>query len=264
MKAIADKKKGPFTKPVFFQIKSNVCGSPALGKIDLLKPFNRPQNSTMEHAIPVSTLNTLEGMNQTDFWDQVNFLPRSMQMANHGRLMTPQDMRAKSKDRRPTGPKTRAPRISSSYFENVWQSPRALPSNVPPVSPTSPRIQEPEKYAYEVLGSMTNVEPFLVVRDTINAMKAKIEDCKAPMAQDKFEKRVKAALTGGDKKLDISEEEAIQHFMAPLREVSILKSFARGLILISHRLWLYSSICSTTWWPHSWQTRSLECPKKWG
>lgn len=139
---------------------------------------------------------------------QLSILGRFITTANTGRL--PRRAFA-ARGSLPDGPRTRARPISDAFWRNVWNNAHGLPAGLPPVSPTSPDLRKPWDRVFECFGSTTNPSHFVLLRDAVNTMKGSIELFKSPMEERKFRSKVRRAVAG--------DEEAIQEFMAPLREV---------------------------------------------
>ena len=104
----------------------------------------------------------------------------------------------------PAGDPTRTAAIADDFWLNVWRSANALPSDF--------EIRQPDQYVNEQIGSMTNPTPFVILRDAVNAAKGRLEIFNRPMSPDRFEGFVDAAAAG--------DEESVESFLAPLREVS--------------------------------------------
>lgn len=136
-------------------------------------------------------------------------LSRFAATANHGRLPLALSGRAQPM---PRGRRARTPAIIDSFWLDYWNNPNALPSGLPRASPRSRDFRQPSERVFERFGSNTNPSHFVLLRDSVNAVKGRIEDFKSPIDQTEFEGYVSDAVGGS--------ELAIMEFMAPLRDVS--------------------------------------------
>jgi chitinase len=137
------------------------------------------------------------------------FLTRFAATANHGRLRRPVPVNARNPV--PVGPRTRTPAIPDAFWRNVWDNTQGLPAGLPRVTPNSPDLRRPWDRLYERFGSDTNPSHFVLLRDVDNAVKRRIETFVRPMSEVNLRGHVRRALTG--------DEEAVEAFMSPLREV---------------------------------------------
>lgn len=202
----------------WYQMRSRNCGSPSLGPVEFTNRNVPPTDGQIEHPLPVShiLLSTIP-TNSDD--SQLVFLARFAQTANWGHLPRPRPRDAE--ERGPDGPPTRNPAIPDRFWQEVWNN-RSLPAGLPLVTPTSPDIRVPVTRVYERFGSTTNPNNFLFLRDAVNGVKGRIEIFVAPMAESRFRNFVNIALSGrsgADRNVTYSDEEAVERFMAPLREV---------------------------------------------
>jgi chitinase len=131
-------------------------------------------------------------------------------VANHGRQWRP--LPAVGANRVPNGEVTRTAAISDDFWQNVWNNANALPSGLPLIASGSPVTLSPVQRVFERLGSTTNPDQFVLLRDAVNAVKGSIETFKSPMAINTFEGYVLEAAYEAN-------ETALEYFMAPLREV---------------------------------------------
>ncbi|KAI0157094.1 hypothetical protein GGR52DRAFT_586914 [Hypoxylon sp. FL1284] len=195
----------------WYQMRSRSCDDPAVAETTFSSTSSAPRGGQVEHPIPLVTLS------------------RFAAVANHGRQWRP----APGNDRinpSPDGPQTRTSPIADDFWRNVWQSANALPSDLPPVSDTSPGIQSPVQRLYERLGSTTNQAHFVLLRDAVNAVKGRVEIFNRPMSQSNFNRWVRFALNGGGS-VDghaYSDEESVEAFMAPLRETVGMFEYLRS------------------------------------
>jgi hypothetical protein len=128
-------------------------------------------------------------------------LGRFPAIANHGFHFRPVPVNARRSA--PDGPETRTPRITDAFWENVWRNRNALPSSFD--------IRQPDLFVNEQVGSSNNPAPFVILRDVVNAVKGKLETFNRPMSETNFQNFVRAAVAG--------DEDSVESFMAPLREV---------------------------------------------
>lgn len=101
--------------------------------------------------------------------------------------------------------------MRDALWRRVWNDANVLPSGLPRVAPDSPERQSPSDRLLERLGSNSNPSHFILLEKAVNAAKGQLEIFKRPMSEDKMEENVEKALAGDD--------EALQRYMAPLREV---------------------------------------------
>ncbi len=128
-------------------------------------------------------------------------LGRFPAIANHGRHFRALPVTARRIV--PDGDRTRTPRITDPFWENVWRNRNALPSSFD--------IRQPDLFVNEQVGSHNNPAPFVILRDAVNAVKGKLETFNRPMSQTNFQNFVRDAVAG--------DEQAVESFLAPLREV---------------------------------------------
>ncbi len=140
----------------------------------------------------------------TTYIKLVFVLGRFPAIANHGRHFRSVPLNRSTPV--PDGPLAGTPGINDNFWQNVWRSANALPSDFGD-------IRQPDQFVNEQIGSNTNPTPFVILRDAVNGAKGSLEVFKRPMAEDRFQDFVYAAAAG--------DEESIESFMAPLREVSL-------------------------------------------
>jgi chitinase len=138
-------------------------------------------------------------------------LARFAATANYGRLPRPVPV-SFGRNQVPDGPPTRTPAIPAAFWQDVWDNAQGLPAGLPPVTPNSPDLRTQWDRLYERFGSLTNPSHFVMLRDTVNAVKGRVEGFYSPMRTSRVRTFVREALGGN--------ETSVESFMSPLREVS--------------------------------------------
>lgn len=140
-------------------------------------------------------------------------LSRFAATANHGRL--PRAVPARGPNNIPQGRETRARAIPDSFWQNVWNDAHGLPSGLPRVTPRSNDFRQPAQRLFERLGSTTNPSHFILLQNSVNAVKGKLEIFYSPMEVRIFNRHVRLAAGSEGTETDIMT------FMAPLRDVRL-------------------------------------------
>lgn len=137
----------------------------------------------------------------------------------------------------PNGIPTTNPRLDPNFFTDMSSS--VLPVVMQQITPGGATHQKPIDRLMERFGSKKNPAHFVFVEGSVNAVKGRLEDLNNPMDVARFNILVRVAVAGGGgienptpkKKrkpgapdvIILSEEEAIEAFFAPLRDVSCLQ-----------------------------------------
>lgn len=129
----------------------------------------------------------------------------------------------------PQGRRTRTAPIPDSFWQNVWDNANGLPSGLPRVAPRSPDLRQPGQRIFERIGSNTNPSHFVLLRDSVNAIKGRLEGFTSPINVDTWERYVDDAAGQHGSELDV------MIFMAPLRDVRPLPCLTDWKVTCANR-----------------------------
>ncbi|BCR84335.1 uncharacterized protein ACHE_11737S [Aspergillus chevalieri] len=182
--------------------RSRTCGTPRLHQVNIDINDPPPAMSNTEHPVPLLIVS------------------RFAATANHGRLPLARPIRTVD-DTVPQGRRTRTRAIPDPFWQNVWGNAIGLPAGLPPVASNSPDLRQPGQRIFERIGSNTNPSHFVLLRDSVNAIKGRLEGFASPIDVSVWERYVRQAAGRHGSELDVMT------FMAPLRDTVAVFQYLR-------------------------------------